>query len=297
MKIYKEVLQTKLKRARLSQAKLAKLAGITPNTISGWNKGNDARRTVIEKVASVLKCTVEELTSPPAADKSKSVDSDVDLIAHQYGVSVNQIITLAPVLFDVVAQKAVRNQRKRVENWYAQEKAALSIMPFDLLPEWIATQEYSKSVIEDTYYHALKGVADFKLSTLVSANRNSFFEALHQIDEESDSFVWDTDIETFEAVDYCHIQIGQANDAMYEIIGTDHANEVLISIAGDAILDGFSLQDVPQSLWRAGKGFERAKFIASKGGKKKLTKEELEFVPPWSLQNSNEVNPNGGDNA
>ena len=116
MKIYKEELQTKLKRARLSQAKLAKLAGITPNTISGWNKGNDARRSAIAKVASVLKCTVEELTSPPSDRKSlkgsrNNLNFNLEIVAHHYGVTTDQIIELAPVLFHVIAERGLTNRR------------------------------------------------------------------------------------------------------------------------------------------------------------------------------------------
>ena len=336
MKIYKEVLQTKLKRARLSQAKLAKLAGITPNTISGWNKGNDARRTAIEKVASVLKCTVDELTSPPAADQSKSisVDLDLDLVAHHYGVSVDDIITLAPVLFNVVAQKAVRNQRKRVENWYAQAKEAVSVMPFDLVPDWVAELEGLGSDIEDTYLHALNGAKKYNIKTIQNTDhanlecpsdtsfddivfarrpRDAFFEALLQIDKDEDKFDEDRGRYSFfffgndgkpEDNPFTLNQLLRdpilmdiTDEILVEITESDHDDRELASNAREMIVEGFSLRDVPQGLWKDGKGFERAKFIASDGGKKKLPEGIKEFVTPQGAQDFNEVNPNGGDNA
>jgi transcriptional regulator with XRE-family HTH domain len=315
MKIYKEVLQTKLKRARLSQAKLAKLAGITPNTISGWNKGNDARRTAIEKVASVLKCTVDELTSPPAADQSKSisVDLDLELVAHHYGVSVDDIITLAPVLFNVVAQKAVRNQRKRVENWYTQAKEAVSVMPFDLVPDWVTDLEDLSSDIEDTYFHALKGAKKYNIKTIQNTfssssepPKDAFFEALDQIDEDEGRHTFGfflvnmdpaSNRRTLERSRIGTIIPDISDETLDEITKSDHDDRELASNAREMIVEGFSLRDVPQGLWKDGKGFERAKFIASDGGKKKLPEGIKEFVTPQGAQDFNEINPNGGDNA
>ena len=77
----------------------------------------------------------------------------------------------------------------------------------------------------------------------------------------------------------------------------DHGSEILSKMVEWAIRDGFALRDIPEKLWRQGQGFERAKFIASFGGKETLSEEALEFVPPQGAQDFNEVNPNGGDNA
>jgi hypothetical protein len=87
------------------------------------------------------------------------------------------------------------------------------------------------------------------------------------------------------------------DEILVEITGSGHGNDNLGYWARENIRDGFSLRDVPQGLWKEGKGFERAIFIASHGGKEELPEGIKKYIPPQGAQDFNEVNPNGGDNA
>ena len=305
MKIYKEVLQAKLRRERLSQAKLAKLAGITPNTISGWNKGKDARRSVIEKVAKVLKCSVDDLTTSPseANPEQSSYNFNLEVVAHHYDVSTDDVIRLAPLLFSVIAERGLDKRKKRLEDWYQAVKKAHEKTPLGITPDYLKAPESFIGHIDEIYACETQEIQNGNLKNPGRDDYDYFFEALQEIDTNNKSALigigGDRINVTLESFQDHFDEMAEVLNGIDEISGypEDHGSEILSKMVEWAIRDGFALRDIPEKLWRQGQGFERAKFIASFGGKETLSEEALEFVPPQGAQDFNEVNPNGGDNA
>ena len=68
--------------------------------------------------------------------------------------------------------------------------------------------------------------------------------------------------------------LSKAHEACNEICEQDHDNYELTCFAADRLFDADVLvSDIPAKLWRKGAGFERALWIASKGGKEDIPSE------------------------
>ena len=122
------------KRPHMSQAEVAKKAGVSIRTVSKIKNGADMNRRTVENIARALDMTVNELCAPPvdrAGGRTSNPEMDVQLAAFRYNVSPEVIEGLAPIMFVAIAELALKRRRDRLEAWWekvteAQELAVTS---------------------------------------------------------------------------------------------------------------------------------------------------------------------------
>ena len=158
MYIQLEALEEILKEKNMSQAQLAKRSGVSENTISNWKKGKEARKSYVERVAKALGTSVAKLTG--ANRSEKKIDSNYELelefVSHHYGVSADTIIKLAPILFSVVARRALKKRLDTLEEWYKnlQDAATPPAGVGNFHDHYDNVEhEVSYSSFGDTYWH------------------------------------------------------------------------------------------------------------------------------------------------
>ena len=158
MYIQLEALEEILKEKNMSQAQLAKRSGVSENTISNWKKGKEARKSYVERVAKALGTSVAKLTG--ANRSEKKIDSNYELelefVSHHYGVSADTIIKLAPILFSVVARRALKKRLDTLEEWYKnlQDAATPPAGVSNFHDHYDNVEhEVSYSSFGDTYWH------------------------------------------------------------------------------------------------------------------------------------------------
>ena len=154
-----EVLEEILKDKNMNQAQLAKKSGVSENTISNWKKGKEARKSYLERVAKALGTNVARLIGTNGSEKDEAYsDSEVflELVAHHYGVSSDSIIRMAPMLFSVVARRALKKRLDVLNNWYEKlqeaAKPPFGVKPFHDHYESVE-DEVSYSTFSETYWH------------------------------------------------------------------------------------------------------------------------------------------------
>lgn len=311
MKILLEEFQKQLKRKNLSQAKLAKLVGASANTFSNWSKeGHEARKSLVDRVALKLECSVQDLTevstsSDPKDDRVRvSHYVELDLIAHYYGVTPSLILELAPVMFDVIASRALKDRRDQVTEWYESIKDKAVNHPAGLkspIHEKSLKDRLEYSDIADAFYEDIerRKKRDFGIDD--EDNHDLFFRKLYELDTaNAAASEREDEHDTIKSKGF-YFFLSNAYDASYNICDQDHDNFDLTAFAADRIYSGsVLLSDIPAKLWRKGAGFERALWIASKGGKEDIPSElkmkvgeaeqELEKAPA-------ENNTNGDSHA
>ena len=158
MYIQLEALEEILKEKNMSQAQLAKRSGVSENTISNWKKGKEATKSYVERVAKALGTSVAKLTG--ANRSEKKIDSNYELelefVSHHYGVSADTIIKLAPILFSVVARRALKKRLDTLEDWYKnlQDAATPPAGVSNFHDHYDNVEhEVSYSSFGDTYWH------------------------------------------------------------------------------------------------------------------------------------------------
>jgi len=127
MYVQVDILEQVLKDKDMSQAQLAKKSGVTETTISNWKKGKEARKSNVERVAKALGISVAKLTGTGQSEKKIFVDYDqvlLELVSHHYGVSADTIVKLAPILFSVIARRALNKRLVNIEDWYKKLQEA-----------------------------------------------------------------------------------------------------------------------------------------------------------------------------
>ena len=158
MYIHLEVLEEILKEKNMSQAQLAKRAGVSENTISNWKKGKEATKSYVERVAKALGTSVAKLTGANRSEKKIDSNYEIDLefVSHHYGVSADTIIKLAPILFSVVARRALKKRLDTLEEWYKnlQDAATPPAGVSNFHDHYDNVEhEVSYSSFGDTYWH------------------------------------------------------------------------------------------------------------------------------------------------
>lgn len=285
MEILPEAFQKQLKRKNLSQAKLAEIVGASANTFSNWSKeGHEARRSLVERVARALECTIHDLTEVSKSDEEKENSQyispyvEMDLIAHYYKVSPLVIMELAPVMFTIIAEQALNDRKDEVTNWYEciKEKAVNH-------PAGLKSPIYEKSFKErleysdfaDAYYEELEKLENRDFSIDDEENHDLFFRKLYELDtRDAAASTRDDSHDTVKKSMGFWFYLDKAHRACNEICEQDHDNYELTCFAADRLFEADVLvSDIPAKLWRKGAGFERALWIASKGGKEDIPSE------------------------
>ena len=315
-----EILEEVLKEKNMSQAHLAKKSGVSENTISNWKKGKEARKSYVERVAKALGISVARLTGTDRSEKKINGDYDqvlLELVSHHYGVSADTIIRLAPILFSVIARRALTKRLSQLEEWYDKlEEAAGPPIGIKLSDtDESASHELSYTIFNETYWDERKrrengdlsvdqyqGWKDGKLATIdvdteVAEGHygtDLFFDELFEIDT------------TGAISDYDDIAANLKNcDENLEYLLCDDLFEISSKICGnvlegitgtyeaqDNLMDGdVRVSQIPPELFKAGRDQERVDWINAKGEPAKKRR--------WAkIEASNtSQNPDGGGDA
>ena len=323
MYVQVEILEEILKDKSMSQAQLAKKSGVSENTISNWKKGKEARKSYVERVAKALGISVAKLTGTGHSEKKINGNYDqvlLELVSHHYGVNADTIIKLAPLLFSVIARRALAKRLSALQGWYAKlEEAARPPAGIKLLDtDRPVTEELAYTVFNDTYWDEqerrkngdlsvdqYETVVDGKLKTLdVNTDiaeghygTDLFFDELFEIDT------------TGAISDFDGIAANLKNcEENLEYLYCEDWFEISHKIAGGDVLQGTTLtgrdeaadnlmngdvrvSQIPPELFKRGREQERIDWINAKSESAK--KKRLAIVEASSgLRNSD-----GGDDA
>ena len=138
MKIIPETLKQRRKKRRLSQQRLAEEAGIDQKTVARIEvgKGGETRRDTVERIAKALRVRPEVLGEAPDAEEVRDEESRrlfgmgvfnrrlrldgetliaYDLVREHYGVGMQKIINVAPMLFTLLAEMSLAERRRRLK--------------------------------------------------------------------------------------------------------------------------------------------------------------------------------------
>jgi transcriptional regulator with XRE-family HTH domain len=313
MHVQWEILEEILKEKDMSQAKLAKKSGVSENTISNWKKGLEARKSYVERVAKALGTSVGRLTGSDRSERKVNGNYEqvlLELVSHHYGVSADTIIKLAPILFSVIARRALAKRLSELEDWYDKlEDAARPPIGIKLSDaDRSVSDELSFTIFNETYWdernrrengdlsvEQFQGLKDGKLQTIDTGTEaiggrhgtDLFFQELFEIDttgaiSDHDEYAanlkdCDKDIEYFFSQDGCEIP-----DSVCP--GSSSAAEYLRS--GDV-----RIPQIPTGLFKRGKEQELADWINAKG--EPATKKRLAII---DASNASQ-NSDGGSDA
>jgi transcriptional regulator with XRE-family HTH domain len=146
MQINVETFEAALRARGLKQADVARKARVGAKTIGRIRRGEDLRRSNVEKIAAALNVAVEALLEPPsdklvknAAKKSGMERLVIDIPAETlnrltmtefyYGVSMRGIIQWAPLFFGLIAEMSLKDRRKKLEDWFKTAMESISRVP------------------------------------------------------------------------------------------------------------------------------------------------------------------------
>ena len=181
------LLRKKMKDEGKTQQYLAKITGKTERTVSRWlNGGNAPKGKDLDVIAQVLKCRPQDF-DPSYADEGAGVPiyARVSVASHnayemmrlRYGVSYTSIVELAPVLFSIVANYAL----KVPDDDIAFHNEAVSRGLPSPLP---GTQSYDRALGFEIDRRAGSSGSCFGLSAddqMEALPRNLFFEAISRL--------------------------------------------------------------------------------------------------------------------
>jgi transcriptional regulator with XRE-family HTH domain len=124
---------TALRRGKFSQKELAAKVGCHPRTVSRWELGeiDRLRQDKLGKLCAALNATEEDLCgegelpitrgAQVEAQKGQmnlNIDSAcrnaLALVAHRYGVTRQQVVEAAPLLFFIAAEQSLQERQKRL---------------------------------------------------------------------------------------------------------------------------------------------------------------------------------------
>ena len=137
MKIIPETLKHWRKKRGFSQQKLAETAGIDQKTVARIEvgKGGEARGDTVKRIANALRIKPETLGREPDSETTNEAESrkfglgvfnrrlrldgevliSYDLVEEHYGVGMQKLIDVAPMLFTLLAEMSLNVRRRRAE--------------------------------------------------------------------------------------------------------------------------------------------------------------------------------------
>jgi transcriptional regulator with XRE-family HTH domain len=158
--ISSEHLKSLRSRNRLSQKQLAGKVGVDVGTVSRWERGAVAtlRQGILGKLVEALKTTPEVLcgNSPlpdeqpePLRGSAEKMNLAMDLqcrnaltlVARRYGVTRQEVVEVAPLLFYIAAEKSLEMRRTRLQAYVDSAEAAMAAVPTHLAPKWAYNEE------------------------------------------------------------------------------------------------------------------------------------------------------------
>ena len=141
--IHPKALYVARKRKNMTQEKLAEALKCSKDTVSRWERGAtlQVRPRLRDALCIVLRVKWEKLSEPPdetedpwVRTKQISVSMDLrnslQLVAERYGVRLQNVLEIAPLLFVIVAERSLMWRQKRLKEisavWNEAEGALLN---------------------------------------------------------------------------------------------------------------------------------------------------------------------------
>jgi transcriptional regulator with XRE-family HTH domain len=149
----------------LSQKELAGKVKVDPGTVSRWERGeiDRVRHDVLGRVRSALGASEAEICGEgplpeslsaqegrqPKGQMNLSIDTAcrnaLSLVALRYGVTRQQIVEAAPLLFYIVAEQSLQHRRNRLAALRDASYAVFDAAPAHLPPYWPVDEEALKA--------------------------------------------------------------------------------------------------------------------------------------------------------
>lgn len=151
----KELLRRKIAEAGISQVYLANLIGVTARTVNRWLRGEKPPKAAhIKKLAKELRCRPEDF-DPRFADGENEihVEGRISAASHNayatmklvYDIDEQTIIELAPVLFAMVAERAVNLPGEDNARWdeLMRRTASLGVGHVQRFGNWMEQEGFA----------------------------------------------------------------------------------------------------------------------------------------------------------
>jgi transcriptional regulator with XRE-family HTH domain len=283
MKVQFDVLVQLLKERNWSQATLAEEANLSKNTISNWKKSDhDANRSAVERAARALGTSVKKLTTPPTeGDKpSKYRLAELELVAYRYGVNPQTILNLAPLIFSVVAKRAIKTRLDELDEWYSKlaeaAKLPAGIKRSEFYDYETSDEELSYSSFAETYWEErnLRESGDLGLGEIVGEftaglekpipkyGTDLFFQTLLKLDSGGEIEDYDEDTANLKNCD-------DGEDYFYYSTMMDTTDIIFGDynvVAHDYLTSGdVRIHEIPSDLLKKGKENECASWVIERG--------------------------------
>jgi transcriptional regulator with XRE-family HTH domain len=272
--INSERLKALRSRSGLKQKELAGKVGVDVGTLSRWERGavQSLRRGTFGKLVEALKTTPEVLRGEaPPPDKQPELPQGstekinltinlkcrnaLNLIAIRYGVTRQQVVEAAPLLFYIAAEKSLEMRRTRLRAYVDSAEATMAARPIHLAEAWayniVGVHQEEQSINAHDLFAARVSETDDNWNEW---DRNPFAEflskSLREVLPDADTVFFPSR----ESPDYkiCKEEAGK-------LVGGDEN-------AATAILSGiFGLHELPREL-REATPEERAEWIRAKVG-------------------------------
>ena len=142
--IHPKALKVARKRRNMTQEKLAEALRCSKDTVSRWERGStkQVRSRLRSALCAVLRVEWVKLSEPPDEEtrdpwtrkKQISVDMDLrnslQLVAERYGVRLQAVLELAPLLFIIIAERSLMWRQKKLKEiadvWNEAEETLLN---------------------------------------------------------------------------------------------------------------------------------------------------------------------------
>lgn len=283
-----------LLRARsINQTELAQKAKLGVKTIGRIKRGAELRQANVERIAAALEVDVKTLQAPPREDLVSKAEKksgmerlvvDVDattinnlwLISNYYKLPVRALIQFAPLLFSIVAEAALNERRKRLEDWRRSFEPLLKDAPHNVASELNVLHDD----LLDLYWSEMSALEARDLTGDASGPYTT--EPSHRCVGEVESHQFFEFLERLAADhgQYLEFFSSKIDDIVYNHggltsnIGRDGAREVLVppdmnrsNEVGFAIDSGSVLiRDIPAELMAPEKAEERVRWIEAAAG-------------------------------
>ena len=206
MKIIPETLKHLRRKRGFSQQKLAEEAGIDQKTVARIEvgKGGETRGKTLRRITEALRVKPETLAEAPDADarhdeefrkkfgagvfnRKLRLDGEVlisyDLVKENYGVGMQKIINVAPMLFTLLAEMSLNERRRRAEEAEEAIDAFNRVRPEHIEGRsWEGSYEKSSIAQRDLFARSIDWMEVNRF--YYEEERNPFSDFLTQLAEE-----------------------------------------------------------------------------------------------------------------
>lgn len=198
MDFNKKLLRHKIAEAGITQVELAGMIGVTSRTVNRWLQGGKPpKASYIEKLAKELHCRPEDFDPRYADGKNEiHVEGRVTAASHNayatmkliYGVDHQTIIELAPILFSIVAARAV-NLPGQDEAWWGELDREAKSLGFPRLDRFQNPADQDGFAIDEQAAQSSRCFGLKAEDEIQARPRNLFVAAMQRMTHEAGSDV------------------------------------------------------------------------------------------------------------